>query len=80
MTPDISELSREELEKEVENLRLQLELGDGNITKKDIIKQIADIVGLDEENDLMNTSDEYNIGLRKSGWLKLYKSLVQEKA
>lgn len=72
---DLESLDKKELVDRVKELELRLEIGD-DFTKKDIILRISDLVGLDRESDLMNTSDEYNIGLRKSGWLKLYRGLL----
>jgi len=77
-TVDLDELSKEELKQQVRQLRFELR-GEEHLTKRDILSQPRefDELGL-EDDDLMDVEQKYNIGLRKSGWMKIYNYVKQQ--
>lgn len=88
MTPDkndseLDQMTKEELKNLVRSLQFELR-GEDHLTKVDIINQLLNFeeLGLTED-DLMNVEQEYNIGLKKSGLLKIYhfirETIQQEK-
>lgn len=69
---DLENLSKDELKKRVRQLEFELK-GEEHLTKVDIVRRLRDMEELNlEDEDLMNVEQEYNIGLKKSGWMKLY--------
>jgi len=70
---DLENLSKEELIQRVQKLEFELK-GEEHLTKVDIIQRLRNMqeLGLEDE-DLMNVEQQYNIGLKKSGLLKVYK-------
>jgi hypothetical protein len=69
---DLENLNKKELIQRVRKLEFELK-GEEHLTKVDIIQRLREMeeLGLEDE-DLMNVEQEYNIGLKKSGWMKLY--------
>jgi hypothetical protein len=77
--PDnLEELDKKQLQNLVRDLQFKIH-GEEHLTKNQIINRLTQIeeLDLDKEEDLMNTEDQYNLGLKKSGWMKLYKFIKQ---
>lgn len=74
----IEDKTREELEEIIQVLQTQLQFVQSpeTISKREIVTRIGEIADLSEE-DFMDVEEDYNMGLKKSGWLKLYQYLVQ---
>lgn len=73
--------SKEELIQYIQVLETQLRFTQRpeTISKRELVKRIGEIAKLDEE-DFMDVEEDYNMGLKKSGWLKLYQFLVNRSA
>lgn len=70
---DLEDLTKDELKQLVRSLQFELR-GEEELTKVDIIERLLSFEELElTEDDLMNVEQEYNMGLRKSGWMKLYR-------
>lgn len=70
---DVENMDMAQLQNLVKQMRFKL-MEEEDMTKRDIVQQLLEIDELDlSEQDLMDSSQGYNRGFRKSGWLKLYK-------
>jgi len=70
---NLEELNKKELKNLVKQLQFELK-GEKHLTKKDILEQLLTFkeLGLNQD-DLMNVEQDYNMSLRKSGWMKIYR-------
>lgn len=54
-------------------MRFEL-MDEEHMTKNDIVQRLLEVNELElSEDDLMDSSQGYNRGFRKSGWLKIYR-------
>lgn len=69
---NLEDLDENQLRKLVRRLQFKLR-GEEHLTKQNILDRLRQFeeLGL-EEDDLMDVEQEYNMGLRKSGWMKIY--------